>query len=139
MAASSSPSAPAAQARVISVAHRFVVFLQGEYIHLVLLAGGNTAGNGGEGGDAGDTVLPGSGAAGARVEEGSLAERRVQDKIDFAALNHVHEVRPPFVHLVNRFHRNAALLQSRSRPACRNEFEAKLLQSRSAMRMTFFL
>jgi hypothetical protein len=109
----------------------FVILLQGKHIHLVSLKGGNAACDGGTTRERSDTrhpVLHRCAANGTFVEEGTLAERSVQNEIDLAAFDHVHNVRPTFIDFVNSLYRDTALVQGRGRSTRGDQVETELME-----------
>src|SRR5438093_6642378 len=81
-----------------------MILLQGSYVQAFAPNRAYTIDRGcstGDGGDAGYMMIDCGAANRLLVKEGLAAERRVDDEIDFAALDVVHNLRPPFVHIVD--------------------------------------
>src|SRR5262245_56727414 len=60
------------------------------------------------------------------VEKGFAAEWRIDDQMNFPALDVVHNVRPALVHFVNRLNFDSGISENLGGPARRDDFEADL-------------
>src|SRR4026208_1514850 len=108
-----------------------VGFLQGKHVHFGSLESSDAASDGSttrKGGDTGHSMLHRGAANGALIEEGTLAKRSVQNEIDLAALDHVNDVRSPFVDFVDRLYWDTALFQGAGRSTRSDKFEPKLME-----------
>ena len=55
-------------------------------------------------------------------------ERRINDQIHLGRLDQIHNIRPPFIHLVNRLHFDPRASQSRRSPARSDNFQTRRQQ-----------
>ena len=55
-------------------------------------------------------------------------QRRINDQIHLRGFNQVHNIRPPFIHLVHRLHFNPRARQRRRRPARRHHLQSRRQQ-----------
>src|SRR5580693_5387291 len=74
-------------------------------------------------------VIANRGAAnGFFVVEGFAAKRRVNDQIDFASFDKVHDIGTPFIYFVDRLRWNAGSFEGRGGAARRQQTETQIVQ-----------
>lgn len=110
-----------------------VMLLQTDDAQFAFFAhGGDGVGGGigaGQCGKGDNTVLHRRATDGAFIVKGRTSERRIDDQVNFIALDQVHHVRAAFVDFEHALAMDAGVVQKACRAARGHDFEAQIVQA----------